>query len=33
VTGKFLDVTAAVSSGRNYTKPQPTTTLRLAQSP
>lgn len=33
VTGKFLDVTAAVSSGRNYTKPQPTTTLRLAQIP
>lgn len=33
VTGKFLDVTAAVSNGRNYTKPQPTTTLRLAQIP
>jgi len=31
VTGKFLDVTAAVNNGRNYTKPQPTTTLRLAQ--
>jgi hypothetical protein len=33
VAGKFLDVTAAVSGGRNYTKPQPTTTLRLAQIP
>jgi hypothetical protein len=33
VTGKFLDVTAAVNNGRNYTKPQPTTTLRLAQIP
>ncbi|HEX2877751.1 MAG TPA: right-handed parallel beta-helix repeat-containing protein [Polyangiaceae bacterium] len=33
VTGKFLDITAAVNNGRNYTKPQPTTTLRLAQIP
>lgn len=32
-TGKFLDITAGVTTGRNYTKPQPTTTLRLAQIP
>jgi hypothetical protein len=32
-TGKFLDVTASVTSGRNYTKAYDTTTLRLAQIP